>query len=445
MKLALSPLALALLSACAGPVEVASIASPPQPTEHLLDEGAEARHKQARKDWRERMHRTGPGVDWRAIERANGLAEQGRRNLLASAPAQAQLWGEVGSANLAGRMHCAALGPDGATLYAGSSLGGLWRGNLDGTGWTPHGDNLFGGVHEVVALPGENTAEPDVLVTTTDGGFVRVTRDLGATWETPSGLGALIGVRGLAALADGPRTILVLGQRNSPWNAPALYRSTDYGRTFTQTWSSNAAGSASMWVPRSGPLVATHVWIAHNGKIRLSTDGGLNVPPLLTISSTADAAVICGSEAGAPAIYVALRSGGTWTLYASPDGGLSASATGTLGDFWENMAASIVDPDTLIYGGVEAWRSTDGGFVFATHQHLGRLLRRPGQQAARRHHGRRRRPRSARIRRRRSGTCRPTAGSTRAATRAPACTTCRSPASASASTTRRTRRSTTRA
>jgi photosystem II stability/assembly factor-like uncharacterized protein len=314
--------------------------------------------------WCERIPPPGRGCYGRAIGRPNGLAEQARRNLLAGAPAQAQLWGEVGSANLAGRMHCAALGPDGATLYAGSSLGGLWRGDLDGTGWTPHGDNLYGGVHEVVALPGEIPGQPDVLVTTTDGGFVRVTRDLGASWETPSGIDPLIGVRGLAVLADAARTILVLGQRSAPWNAPALYRSIDYGRSFTRTWAPSSDGSASMWVPRTGPLAATHVWVAHVGKIRLSTDGGLSVPPLLSIDTSSDAAVITGSEAGAPQIYVALRSGGTWTLYSSPDGGLSASATGTLGDFWENMAASIVDPDTLIYGGVEAWRSTDGGLGF---------------------------------------------------------------------------------
>ena len=258
MKLALFRLVLALLPACAVPVEVASIASPPQPTEHLLDEDAESRHKQARKDWIERMHHSGPGVDWRAIERANGLAEQGRRNLLASAPAQAQLWGEVGSANLAGRMHCAALGPDGATLYAGSSLGGLWRGNLDGTGWTPHGDNLYGGVHEVVALPGENTGEPDVLVTTTDGGFVRVTRDLGATWETPSGLGALIVVRGLAALADGRARSWSWASAARPGTPRRCTARPTTGAAYAER-SSNTAASASMWVPRIGPLVATHV------------------------------------------------------------------------------------------------------------------------------------------------------------------------------------------
>jgi photosystem II stability/assembly factor-like uncharacterized protein len=337
----------------------------PQPTEHLLDDDAEKRHSRLRKQWIEEMHRTGPGVDWRAVERANGLAEQTRRNLLASSPAQAELWGEVGSANLAGRMHCAALGPDGASLYAGSSLGGLWRGNPDGNGWTPHGDNLYGGVHEVVALPGEQQPDPDVLVTTTDGGMVRLTRDLGATWETPSGLDPLIGVRGLAVLADAASTILVLGQRSSPWNTPALYRSTDYGRTFTRTWTTSSAGSASMWVPRAGPLAATHVFVAHVGKIRLSTDGGLTLPMILTIDTSSDAAVVTGSEAGAPKLYVALRSGGTWTLYASPDAGLSAAPMGVLGDFWENMAASILEPDTLIYGGVEAWRSIDGGASFA--------------------------------------------------------------------------------
>ena len=129
----------------------------PRPTEHLLESDAESQqHKADRKAWIEELHRSAPDVDWRAIEQANGEREQERRNRLAALPFDGPgVWSEVGSQNQAGRMHCAALSEDGTSLYAGSSLGGVWRGNLDGTGWTPLGDNLYGGAHEVVVLPGE--------------------------------------------------------------------------------------------------------------------------------------------------------------------------------------------------------------------------------------------------------------------------------------------------
>ena len=80
------------------------------------------------------------------------------------------------------------------------------------------------------------------------------------------------------------------------------------------------------------------------------------------------------------------------------------------------MAASIEDPDTLIYGGVEVWRSTNGGVVFAKHQLLGRLLRRPATSCTPTSWASTSLP-DRRVRRRRCGTCPPTAGSTRAATR----------------------------
>ena len=79
------------------------------------------------------MHRTAPGVDWKAIERQNGIKEMARRReLLSSQPLMSRAsasWSEVGSKNLAGRTRSAFIGPDGEKLYAGSSLGGLWRGH----------------------------------------------------------------------------------------------------------------------------------------------------------------------------------------------------------------------------------------------------------------------------------------------------------------------------
>src|SRR6185295_4896148 len=100
-----------------------------------LDEDAEERNETGRKAWIEELHRTAPDVDWRAIERENGRLEQQRRNLLGRGAATPLHWTEVGSSNLAGRMHVAVIGPSGTKLYAGSALGGVWRADLDGTGW----------------------------------------------------------------------------------------------------------------------------------------------------------------------------------------------------------------------------------------------------------------------------------------------------------------------
>jgi hypothetical protein len=207
----------------------------PPPTEHVLEEEAEERNKDARKQWFEQMHRTAPDVDWRAVEKANGVAEMARRAQIAAGGAQflqTSSWGEIGSRNQAGRMMCASLSPDGQQIYAGSHLGGLWRGDYAATSWTPLGDNLYGGVHEVVAIPGEFPGDPDVLVIANSSLGIRVTRNQGLTWETPAGLGIVTSVRELRVFADAAHTVLVWAQTTHLGDAPALFTSTDHGRTF---------------------------------------------------------------------------------------------------------------------------------------------------------------------------------------------------------------------
>ena len=74
----------------------------PPPTEHRLDRDAEERNRRERLAWFEEMHRTAPDVDWREIERANGRAEQARRNLLGrsgAGPVAGSGWSEIGSSN----------------------------------------------------------------------------------------------------------------------------------------------------------------------------------------------------------------------------------------------------------------------------------------------------------------------------------------------------------
>jgi hypothetical protein len=339
----------------------------PPPTEHVLEEDAEERNRDARRRWLEQMHRVAPGVDWREIERANGLAEMARRNRLAQAAPQFLMtssWGEIGSRNQAGRMMCASLSPDGARIYAGSHLGGLWRGNYDGTGWTPLGDNLYGGVSEVLALPGELPGDPDVLVIANSSLGIRVSRDQGQSWETPSGLSTVTSVRELRVFADAARTVVVWAQTDHFGDAPALFASTDWARTFVKRFQMPTAGKSDAWVPRTGPLAADNVFVAHRGRIYRSTDGGFTFPLQSTVAGSATDAVITGSEAGAPTVYVALDDGG-WKIYRSDNAGASAAFVHAPSDFWAEMVASSVNPSVVLYGGVEVFRSTNGGSGFS--------------------------------------------------------------------------------
>ncbi len=388
-----APLAVAGPSASASPaaalLEVVrydpgapALAAWPAPTEHHLDIDAEKRNKRGRKKFIEELHRAAPDVDWRAIERANGLAEQERRRQLVLSGAHllsSSTWTEIGSKNQAGRMHCAALSPDGQSLYGGSALGGLWKANYDGTNWRPLGDNLWGGVWEALALPGEAAGDPDLLVIWGSAG-IRVSRNQGALWEAPAGLASANNIRMLSKFATNPPTIAVWSNNSASGNAPALYVSTDFGRNFSVRYQMPSAGASAAWIPRVGASAATHMYVSHRGQFYASSNAGQSFTPRAVVDANASKAVLCGSEAGAPTLYVALQNGSTWTLYRSNDAGVSASSVHQPGDFWEELTASTVNANTVIYGGVEAFRSTNGGAGFTKLNGWGEYYSNPVQK-----------------------------------------------------------------
>lgn len=369
LALALLPVALggcrsdSLVDALPAP-EAHAAGALPRPTEHTLDEGAEARHKAERRAWMRAMHRTAPGVDWQAIERENGRREMARRAALAASGSTnlgLSSWSEVGSRNQAGRMHWAALSPGGQTLYGASALGGVWRAAPDGTGWTPLGDNLYGGSRLLLAVPGLQPGDPEVLLSATSDHQLRLTRDGGASWIIPPGLPQdFASIRGLERLADGPGTILVAGRSGG---LARLYASVDGGLTFQERWTSGLSGPPSMFVPRYGAAAASEVWLLHGGRLFHSVNGAQGFSTVATIASATDG-VLVGSEAGAPTLYASLRVGGDWALHRSDDAGQTWSQVNGLANYWRALEVSSVDPQLVVYGGVDCWRSVDGGATF---------------------------------------------------------------------------------
>lgn len=351
-----SPLLL-VLAACAPRDEARRVF--PQPTEDVLDEDAEARQKERRKAWFEHRHQAGPGVDWRALERANGAAQIEKRNRLATAAlAQPDRWTERGSQNQAGRVHTAALSADGEALVVGTSLGGAWRGSLDGANWTPFGDNLYGGAHHLAVVAGATGADPDVVLVATDGGLVHVTRDGGATWQVPNGLGFVHGVRRVLTASDGSGAVFLLRRRNSFYK---LYRSTDAMVSF-QELHDLGTFAGDVWTTRDG---RTDLYLMTGSGVRKSTDLGASWTSVGPAPVAGSQAELTGSEAGAPRLWSVSASGGAKKLYRSDDAGASWIFLRDLADYWDVLNASITTAGTFLYGGVETHRTVDGGASFA--------------------------------------------------------------------------------
>jgi hypothetical protein len=331
---------------------------PPSDPARVVDDGSD--YKQRRKSYLRERHRAAPDVDWKAIEAVNGAQQREKRNQLAAMSLGLSRWTERGSNNQAGRMHVAVPAPDGVHLYAGSSKGGVWRGQLDGQEWTALGDNLDGGAHWLAAVPGVGPGDPDILLRATDGGLIHRSTDSGATWLPPAGLPALSSVRRVLTTADGNHTIFLVvhkaGQSNS-----YIFRSTDRGASFVQlAGMQNYDGD--LWTSRTG---AGDLYMIRGSNCWSSSDGGDNWTNIGSLPATGSDVELTGSEAGAPRLWAIQNEGGTQRLYRSDDAGQSWSFITVVTDYWGSLNASITDPNLFAWGGVEVHKTLNGGADFA--------------------------------------------------------------------------------
>ena len=337
---------------------------PLPPTERWVHQDSEMDNKRRRKLWFKQRHRAPEGTDWKAIEKANGLAQIQKRNGLARQRPIADeftgKWIERGSENQAGRMHVAARSSDGTALYAGSSNGGVWRGSLQGDNWQPLGDNLAGGAHSLLLFPANSAGNPNIMLATTDNGAVHRSVDDGVTWDVPTGASGLWEVQRLIKLSDGSHhAFMVVREANQ--DRYRLLRSTDSGDTWQRVLDlGNYEGD--VWTARTGD---TSLYALSSGnQVQHSADGGDTWTDLGAVPTDGDRGELVGSEAGAPRLYAAVTSGGSQALYQSQDAGQSWQFTVDLEDYWGELNASIIDANIVAWGGVELHASTDGGANF---------------------------------------------------------------------------------
>ncbi len=147
-----------------------------------------------------------------------------------------------------------------------------------------------------------------------------------------------------------------------PFGGMILYLSTDAGRSYTQI-SSLSTAAGDFWIDRvSGGdiyiLVGNQLRVSHNQGTDWSIVGSIDQFPISQV-------VLTASEAGAPKFYAALKIGGAWKLHSSSNGGVDWEFKHNIDDFWQTLCASITNRNLILFGGVELWRSVDGGTNFS--------------------------------------------------------------------------------
>ena len=322
-----------------------------------LQGSAEDENQEKRRIWMEEMHSAAPDVDWRAMERENAAAAAERKNRARmNRAATAGTWTEVGSRDQAGNVLVAVPTEDLKTLYAGSALGGLFRGGIDGSNWTPLSDHIYGGVRHLAVIPGSGGSS-ETLVRASEGTVLRST-DLGVTWDVPAGLSGLTETKRLLMLDDSMHTLLLLGRANG-WK---LYRSVNSGQSF-QVLRDMTGFMPDIWTPRD---VVGPVYLLDDNRLWFSTNTGTSFSSLGTTAPfSANDVYLGGHEADSGNTFsIAVSTNGVWELWRTTDAGMNWTHPNDLSGMWDAFCTSTQSTKLIAYGGVNMYLSRDSGANF---------------------------------------------------------------------------------
>ncbi|MGA2297121.1 MAG: FlgD immunoglobulin-like domain containing protein [FCB group bacterium] len=355
----------------------------------LRNRESEENFKLQRQQWIEQMHRTEPNINWRIIDNAtrqskHEIRQKNIEEMLRSGNYLIQSdenvaggfltgsWIEKGSNNLAGRIHTADIDFDNEIIYAASSGGNIWKGGLDGTNWQCLNNGIqFSNIRKVKYFSFNGTNRIFVL----ENSKAYYSDNDGLIWNIAKGTDEVTktGSFQQAAIANGDSTgIYLIGgtwdYNNYQYNTE-VYLSKDYGENFQKFFSTSVIPElCDIWAPQSK---SNNIYMLNKDTL-LSIDlsGKVSNIGFLQIQQSIDnfdRFYLRGSfTAGKSKFYTFLhnQTSNIYIINSSTDGGYTWNSAGSLdfGVFEQNsISVSADNPNTLFYGGVEAFRSTDGG------------------------------------------------------------------------------------
>lgn len=276
-------------------------------------------------------------------------------------------WENLGPGNIGGRIRSLAFDPDDATrIYAGAVAGGIWFTEDSGASWSPTDD--FMANLSVSTLIFDPTDSQVIYAGTGEGtyNFERVrgngifkSTDKGQSWTqlaSTQNNSSFYWVSRLTSLNDGSRLFAA--------TQTGVYVSDDDGVSWSQTHSGR---SNDIDV---NPVDDTKLILGKYNGAQYSEDGGDTWSSASGIA-TSGRVEIAYSKSSPDTVYASVYAN-SGEIYKSTDGGQTYSLVNTGDNYlggqgWYDNALWVdpLDPDHLIVGGIDLWRSTDGGVTLS--------------------------------------------------------------------------------
>jgi hypothetical protein len=370
----------------------------------LPEAGGYAQYKRWEWFWQQRVTADGKFPDPMVIynETAKSKADQLRRlqkqgaAVLSATDAN---WKEIGPAGVplgsgAGRINRVHINTDFPdNIWVGTAAGGAWLSTNKGQTWTPKTDGIPSlGVTDIATT----NADPRVIYIATGDGY-----GTGAGVQTPMSYSV-----GVLRSADGGQTWQTTGLNwqtsnarvirrllLSPANPQLLLAATNQGiyRTTNSgvSWSLTQSGS-NIWDMEYKPDDPTTLYACSGNVVYRSTNEGASWQALSTgIPNTTGRIALAVTSANPEMVYALCANGNTWMfggLYTSTNGGqnwlLKASSPNIIGRALDGtdsdnqqgfydlcIAVSPTNANIIYVGGINIWKSTNGGSAWAINAH----------------------------------------------------------------------------
>ncbi len=308
---------------------------------------------------------------------------------------QSQTWAPIGPdpmsssfyANVSGRITSLAVDPTNSnTVYAAAAGGGLWKSTDGGASWTSLTDDLPRLSSGSVAIDPNNpatiyygTGELNFNIDGYPGAGIFKSTDGGSTWAQltlpPSG-----GIYYTGKIVVAPNSTVYAGGYFD------AYRSTDGGQNWTELNLTDGAVDDIVVDPANSNVIYASYGSSWTGDstnygIHKSTDGGTSwttlatgLPPAsqmsrisLAIAPSNDQILYAAINGNKPSsttvdtnrVYTSTNGGASWALLHSVSS--TTDFGGSQGWYNNIIAVDPTHPDTVYVGGIDFWKSTNGG------------------------------------------------------------------------------------